>query len=129
MKAEFLTPLIVVEINDGSWQLTRPFMYDSIVYGSRIIVPRGFVTDFASVPRVPFAYWLTGDTAHKASVIHDFLYRTKPCARSVADAVFLEAMGADGQPLWRRKLMWLGVRLFGEEAYDNEPPMNKGEAS
>ena len=38
-----------------------------------IIVPAGFKTDFASVLRLPFMFWLFGDTAHASAVVHDWL--------------------------------------------------------
>ena len=34
-----------------------------------ITIPAGFKTDLASVPRLPFAYWLTGGTANRPAVL------------------------------------------------------------
>jgi hypothetical protein len=71
----FLTPLRVELIahDPAKWKLTDPLIYDSKTVG-KIIVPEGYVTDFASVPRVPIAYLLTGGLAHAAAVVHDYLY-------------------------------------------------------
>jgi hypothetical protein len=76
-------------------------------------VPKGFVTDFASVPRLPFAYMLFGDTAHRAAVIHDYLYSLGKCKREYADNVLKAAMQADGVGWFNRNAMFWGVRLFG----------------
>ena len=112
--------LRVEAIDDTHWRLLDTFTYDSEVAGARITVPAGFVTDFASVPRLPFVFLLTGDTAHMAAVIHDFLYTTKLFPRETADAVFYEAMRSTGVPRWRAWTMWLGVRVGGQAAWDRK---------
>jgi hypothetical protein len=106
--------LIEDDSNDGrgTWRLTAPLVYESDLAGT-ITVPAGFVTDFASVPRVPVAFWLTGDTAHDAAVVHDYLYSTGELPREKADAVLLEAMAVTGIPAWRRYPMYWAVRAFG----------------
>lgn len=96
--------------SDGRWVLRRDFYFESRRIG-RIVVPVGFDTDFASVPRVPIVFWLTGDTSKKAAVIHDWLYRSQSVSRFMADLVLFEA--SSNEPFWRRSVMWLGVRAFG----------------
>lgn len=55
-------------------------------------VPRGFVTDFASIPR---AFWSAlrpdGEYAY-AAVVHDYLYWTQTRSRDEADDIFKMAM-------------------------------------
>ncbi len=102
------------EYDDNLWRLQRNLNYYSGVLGKAVIVPAGFVTDFASVPRIPIAYDLCGSKANKASVVHDYLYaKGNICTREQADAVFKEAMAITGVPTWRRNLMWAAVRVFG----------------
>ena len=108
----FLAPPRVEFLDDNHAQLLAPLTYDSPRVG-RITVPAGFTTDFASVPRLPFAYWLAGNTAPRPANVHDWLYQTKALTRRQADAVFYEAMGAWGMMGWRRWLMWSAVRAFG----------------
>lgn len=110
--------LIADDKNDGRgvWRVTLPLVYESDIAG-KITVPAGFVTDFASVPRIPVAYWLAGDTAHEAAVIHDFLYTAGETSRATADAVLREAMAVSGVPEWRRQVMYLAVRLFGRSRF------------
>ena len=103
-------------VSDKVAVLTAEFIYQSDLVGE-VFVPLGFETDFASVPRLPFAYSFFGGLAKKASVIHDFLYRTGKVSRQTADAVFLEAMEASDLNWFRRRSMWAGVRLFGWTAY------------
>ena len=121
--SEFLTNLDVTLIDDsanegrGAWRVDKPFSYQSEVAHRMITVPAGFVTDFASVPRLPFMFWLTGDTSHEAAVIHDYLYRTGILPRDISDKVLLEASAVSGVPGWRRSLMYWGVRLGGTSSY------------
>ena len=110
----FLTELVCRKAKEASssgraqWELQQDLAFNSARVGL-IIVSAGFVTDFASVPRVPLAYWLTGDTAHKSAVIHDYLARVwVPRLRITwreAAEVFEECMRHEGVPVWRRKLM------------------------
>ena len=112
----FLTKLRVEEIDDGRWRLLSKLVYVSSLAGV-IEVPAGFETDFASVPRVPVAYWLFGDVAHEAAVIHDFLYSTGAVPRAMADGVLLEAMEITGIPHWRRLPIYWAVRMGGASHY------------
>lgn len=128
--SQFLTKLDQVLLDeDGGdgraiWVLDRPLLYQSDLVGI-IEVPSGFRHDSASVPRIPVAWWLAGDTAHAAAVVHDYLYQAggvitdaKRIDRRTADAVFLEAMRCSEVPGWRARVMWLAVRLFGRGAWD-----------
>lgn len=57
-----------------------------------ISVPKGFVTDFASIP-FPISIWLkpTGPWA-KAGALHDWLYRHEnDISKVIKDAIFYEA--------------------------------------
>lgn len=137
----FLTTLQVEEVEDrshdgrGTWKLLQPLAFQSDVAGKTIVAPAGFVTDYASVPRVPFAYWIAGDRAHPAAVIHDWLYTSHLVDRATADAVLEEAANAadclsdpgpnalpdvvaqtaqyNAEVRTRNRLMKWAVRLFG----------------
>lgn len=122
--SKFLTQLVMenaTDQDDGKWRLTAPLVYQSDVAGTTFVVPVGFVTDLASVPRVPIAYMLAGGTSNEASVIHDFIYTTHPVDRKTADAVLREASAVTGVPAWRRAIMWAAVRAFGGSHWDSQP--------
>jgi len=118
--AKFLTELDARCKDDGTWILVCPLAYQSDIIG-RVVAPAGFQTDFASVPRVPVAYSLFGNRAHRESVLHDYLYRIDAVpsfiSRSQADAVFLEAMTERKKGFFVRYAMWLGVRTGGLSAW------------
>jgi len=98
----------------AKWVLVGNLVYESNK-GDVFTVPNGFETDFASVPRAPFAFWLTGDTAHLSAVLHDYLCRIHVSNgtmtwKEAADH-FRDAMRAEGVPAWRAYLMYWAVRL------------------
>jgi hypothetical protein len=118
----FLTELTASKVKEASpagrarWKLLTDLGYHSKLHGM-IVVPAGYITDFASVPRLPLAYWLTGDTAHASAVVHDYLctihYENCKISWKRAAQVFLEAMKHERVPAWRRTMMYWGVRLAG----------------
>lgn len=117
--SRFMSALRVERTAPGSsdWILTSDLVFLSDVLKRQITVPAGFVTDFASVPRLPLAFLLFGRVADEAAAVHDYLYSTGSCSRKLADEVFAEASKACGVSAWRRGPMWLGVRLFGAGRY------------
>jgi hypothetical protein len=126
----FQVPLRVEYLPDGKWKVLRPIRYLSALTQKAYTVERGFIYNFASVPRLPFVYWLAGNTAHLAATVHDFLYAHAHIPLSTkqeADDVFAEIMDAGtfwnggpydrqtGEPEWRRVLMWQAVTWFGPD--------------
>ena len=99
--------------DDCKWILVDALLYQSDLAKRTIVVPAGFETDLASVPRLPVVYWLTGNTSTTAAVVHDWLYQSGEVSRGMADAILREASAATGVPFWRRWLMWAGVRIGG----------------
>jgi hypothetical protein len=118
--------LRVEMIDDAHWRLVDEFRYDSKVAGARLLILPGYVTDFASVPRVPVVYWLTGNTAHAAAVVHDYLYTTGLFSKAISDQVFLEVMTLTGVPRWRAWAMYLGVKYFGQSTWNTYRHIVKG---
>lgn len=116
--SKFYTTLRIAKVDDKRWQLEAPLVYFSDSLLRAFHVPTGFITDFASVPRLPLAYLLAGGKANAAAVIHDWLYSTHKVDRKTADAVFREAIVAEGYSRFTAWLMWSGVRLGGWAAWD-----------
>lgn len=101
---EFTAPLIILVVLDGVTYLIR--------------VPPGFKTDFASVPRIPLAFWLFGGIGDYAAGAHDWLYYTAEYPRDICDAIFREILiYVDDAGETRANLMHLGVRVGGAKFY------------
>lgn len=124
--AHFCGPLNVRLVGRGRWRTLTPLVYRSAVWADPITVPVDMVTDFASVPRAPFAFMLTGGRSPGAALVHDFLYQAPSWGdRELADAIFYEAMGVAQPELGFepesdgiRALMWAGVRAGGWHAWN-----------
>jgi hypothetical protein len=124
--SRFLTPLDIREKDEfeGTFELLAPLVYISDLLDDVITVPAGFITDFASVPRLPFAYLVVGGKGNKAAVVHDWLYSGGlTVTREQADKVFAEALAASGYGALVRGLMYSGVRLGGASHWEgpNQP--------
>jgi hypothetical protein len=103
------------------WRVLEDFVYVSDLVGV-VVIPKDFMTDFASVPRLPFVFLLTGNTAHRAALVHDYLYTTNEYSRQLSDEVFKEAIVAAGEPSWRASLMYAGVRIGGQGSWESAGP-------
>jgi len=82
--------------DNRDWVLIEHLRYQIGQTSTVIVVPRGFVTDVASIPQ---AFWSFGLSAHgrysKAAIVHDYLYWTQGCSREQADNLLMIA-GASG---------------------------------
>lgn len=68
----FYSNLNTTEVENGKWRLGEDLRYHSNVLGDVVTVPAGFITDFATVPRLPVAYLVFDGYGDRAAVIHDF---------------------------------------------------------
>lgn len=125
MTARFLSDLCVKQApgSANTDVLTSVLVYESDVLGRDVVVPSGFVTDYASVPRLPVVFELFGGDIgdEPAAVVHDFLYSQGIVPRAKCDAVFREALRACGVSAWRAWAMWAGVRAGGASHYTSAP--------
>jgi len=101
----------------SEWVVDEPLHYYSDLTGKSYVIPQGFVTDFASVPRIPFVFELFGDTIHAPATVHDWLYRTGNETRKVADAILREASLSINAPAWKVNAIYYAVRIFGAKYY------------
>lgn len=122
MKQGFPLPLIVTPINANQWRLVEPFVYIT-KEGEEIEIPKNFVTDFASIPRIPLVWTIIGPPAtglyKEAAIPHDFIYATQTMSRKKIDKIFLEAMAFLKVPWWKRRIMFYAVRAFSWIPWNN----------
>lgn len=107
----FTTPLRLEAAEPGRWVLIEDLIWHSDT--ERYLVPKGFQTDLASIPRV-FRWLLNQNgSSRRPAVLHDYLYTTQPIERSEADSIFRRALRAEDVTLPGQFLYWSGVRLGG----------------
>lgn len=119
----FTENLIVSPLPNGkTWVLRRDFSYDvgEENSGETIQVPAGFITDFASVPRVLWVLFPRWGKYGNAAVVHDYLYwmQQDEYRRKRADEIFLEGMrDALGVGAMKAYTLYLSVRAGGWAAW------------
>ena len=123
-----IPPILVKQFNDGeNWILAEPVVYQIGNSAHRIEVPKGFVTDFASIPYGVTAFFLPTGQYARAAVVHDYLYWSQTCSRAQADLIFLLAMVESNVPFATRRGIYRTVRAGGEGAWtDNQNQRKAG---
>lgn len=123
-------------LGEKLWVITMDY-YAFCVTEARpmvIKIAAGFKTDFCSVPRLPFAYWLLGNLAKNAGLLHDalysnysgiFIYYADDGAafmpdRAWADLMLLNALKNAAMPWWKRRAIYAAVRMFGALYYKKD---------
>lgn len=143
--AKFLDKMVGEYNDDGiRFRLTQPFRYitdiDPAAFGyddsklqidpntkahRLIIIPTGFVTDFASIPKFLWSLAPPIGKHSKGALIHDWLYTSHIKGRPWADRVFLEAMDLNGTNHTLALIYRNMVRVFGKSSYnDNKKDIN-----
>ena len=92
-----------------SWELLEDFEEQS--RGLTIKVPKGFVTDGASVPRPLWVFLPPIGRYFVAAVIHDYLWETGMVSMKEADLIFYDLMIKYKTYKWKAKIMYIGVRI------------------
>ena len=114
--------LEVSPLADGvTWVLRKEFGYDIGQEGSgdTIDVPLGFMTDFASIPRI-FRFLVSKWGKHgNAAVLHDYCYWSQNRSREESDRILKEAMEVSKTKAWRVFLIYWAVRLGGAFAWSS----------
>ena len=116
--SSFTTPLLLIAPDDdGEWTLYQEFnYYDN--EGVNYKVPAGFKTDFASVPRILWSIFPPYGRYGKASVLHDYFYRTNSVSKEKADIEFRNAMNILHVQKWKINILYKAVSWFGASAYN-----------
>lgn len=119
----FISDLCLMEIGESEGRSIYSLL-KALKYKDRqnrlIIVPKGFQTDLASVPRLPIVYGIWGDRAHREAVLHDYLYRVDAdpsCTFMEANDLFPEAMESRGVRWSIRYPMYAAVCAAGHGSY------------
>lgn len=122
------------------WELKQPLFFYSAAFGCWLMVPRGFRTNYSSVPRLPIVYWWYANRCWEEPALHDFAYTAHgiwvvclsqesgqwasplfmPLSRKEADALLLEALLANPRTSdCMDRVMYAGVRLGGGSSWED----------
>ena len=126
--SNFTDPLILRHINGNLWQTDRKFSYHVGSEDSTdvITVPKGFLTDLASVPWPVSMLIPKSGAFNQSAVLHDFLYTTQIRPRAASDKIFLESMKNLGVNWFIRGIMYNSVRAFGGLVWKSKKPKTGG---
>ena len=102
---------VVAQVDHKNWCLVESLVYEGA--HESFVVPSGFRTDFATVPR--FAQWLipTYGVYTRAAILHDWLCvlgHAGSFNRRDADGIFRRTLRELSVSATRRWLMWCAVR-------------------
>ena len=108
---------------DGTWTVMKEMRVEVPGWSEPIVVPEGFVTDFASTPR--FIWWAfphEGQPYDLAACVHDMIYRhlQSKFTRKQADDILLAIMKLYGTGFLTRWCIWLGVRIGGMSSWTED---------
>jgi hypothetical protein len=117
--SSFTKPLICIVLDNMKYSIYEEFEYHVGALGSehRICVPVGFVTDFASIPRILWSILPPNGRYTKAAVIHDWMYQNAYNSKEYADLIFYEAMLVLGVNKRIAYIMYNAVKIFGKGKY------------
>lgn len=104
--------------NDTLYTLRQPYTYVTLAK-EPIIIPAGFKTDEVSIPSFMWTILrMAPDGYYRAAgVVHDYLYSTggenDVWTRKECDKILLEILLLQDVAWFRRRALYLAVRLFG----------------
>lgn len=101
----------VEHIEAHKWKLTAPFRLGNT------IIPEGFISDGASVPRVFWSVFSPAGKLFEASLLHDYMYKEKIASKEEADVLFYSNIIAYGTNKFLAKIAYLFVKYGGKGNY------------
>ncbi len=114
-----LRPPQIAPFGDGDWWVLIDPIPTRIGVSTEIItVPKGFVTDLASIPRIFWSAFPKTGPYMSAAMLHDYLYWDQRCSRAEADRIFDIEMKSYGVNDTSRKLIFAAVSEFGAQAWE-----------
>lgn len=126
------------DVRTKMWELLDEVYYEE----EGILVPKGFKTDLASIPRPLWVILASFELSLEAPILHDFLYRaagkSTPAKRNgvyqdwvfsrcEADRAFRREMGRRWINFPLRFIAYWGVRIFAGSTWRDYLRKNKGQ--
>ncbi|HQU47692.1 MAG TPA: DUF1353 domain-containing protein [Casimicrobiaceae bacterium] len=117
---QIIEPVDFRPFADGkNWIVRQSLVYTIGVSSDRVVVPVGFVTDFASIPPALQSIIQAHGPYILPAVVHDYLYWTQACTRAQADRILLLGMIENGVREFHRTAIHNAVAVAGGFAWDD----------
>ncbi|MFA5240508.1 MAG: DUF1353 domain-containing protein [Phycisphaerae bacterium] len=113
VKVQYLNAPELVPYDGFSFKLNAPFL--AVVNRQVFVVPRGFITDLASVPRFLWPLYPPQDTRTiRPAILHDYMYQQYTgLSRIQADRIFYYGLLENGLSKSKSLKYYYGVRMVG----------------
>ena len=111
------------------FMVAHPLRYETPDRQHAFVVPVGFVTDLASIPKGLWWWQSPHEGTLAPAILHDYLYWEQSCTKDEADAVMYLAMHDVGLTGVRAEAVYRGIRTpFAQSAWDgNGAARRRGE--
>lgn len=111
-------PPVLSPFGDGEyWVLVAPLNYRIWNTEGYITIPKGFVTDLASVPPIFWSVLPKTGKYMSAAILHDYLYADQRCTKEQADLILKMEMETFGVSPIKSALIYKAVDSFGASAW------------
>jgi hypothetical protein len=112
------------------FMVAHPLRYGTNDGRHEIVVPAGFITDLASIPRVLWWWQAPHERTMAPAILHDYLYWEQSCTKDEADAVMYLAMLEVGMEGFHADRVYDGIRTKrAQDAWDkNKAARDSGES-
>lgn len=117
-------PLDIPDLDDRYTMLTEPLVWRIGKTRQQIVVPAGFVSDYASIPPGISAFIGRRGRHSRAAIVHDYLYWSQKCTRTQADRLMLIGMREMDVAAFQRWIIYTGVDWGGSFAWNKNRRLN-----
>lgn len=117
----FTTALELRELDSRPdfWAVVIPLIWETPT--KRIVVPQGFVTDLASIPKPLRNIFDPNGDSRKPAVLHDWIYRTHEFTKAQCDQLLYDALVVCGESKFVAWCYKAGVAIGGASSYADHP--------
>lgn len=115
-------PLVQPFADAQNWVLHTPMTYKVFGTEDMVVVPAGFVTDFASIPKKLQSFASINGPWTVAGIIHDYLYWEQGptgCTRDEADGIFRLVMLENKATAFEANAMHWALEMAGGAAFNS----------
>ncbi len=124
--------LVLSRFAEPIYYLEKPISWRPDDHGVRFRsfeVPRGFVTDLASIPSLFWTLLRPDGNYAYAAILHDYLYWTQIMPKADADDILKRAMSGFHVPQWKIQAIYDGVHFGGASSWrENHKLQAQGES-